>query len=132
MFEIPATHRDLAEAPGVAVLTTIGSNGVPQSTAVAYLLDDDGKLKISLNTTRQKTKNLARNPSCALFFLDPANPFRTLEIRAEAELTPDADKAFAVTAGAKYGMDFRDNDRPGESRVIVTLHPTKINTYGGR
>ncbi len=71
-----------------------------------------------------------RQPICTLFFLDPANPYRTLEIRADAELTPDEGKAFAIKAGAKYGSDFRLMDKPGETRVIVTLHPIKVNTNG--
>jgi PPOX class probable F420-dependent enzyme len=131
LTEIPESFRPLVEAPGVATLVTNGANGYPQATAVWYLLDDDGDLKISLNTTRQKAKNLLRDPKCTLFFVDPANPYRTLEIRANAELTPDPDKAFALRAGAKYGADPRENDRPGESRAIVTLHPVKVNTRGG-
>ena len=130
MAEIPAAFHDLLQAPGTAILTTIGRDGYPQTTAVAYLFDDDGKVKLSLNTTRQKTKNLLQRPICTLFFIDPANPYRTLEIRANAELTPDEDKAFAVKAGAKYGSDFRRMDKPGERRVIVTLHPVKVNTNG--
>jgi PPOX class probable F420-dependent enzyme len=130
LIHVPESHRHLLEAPGVATLVTNSANGYPQATAVAYFLDEDGDLKISLNTTRQKTKNLERNPQCTIFFVDPANPYSTLEIRADAELTPDEDKAFAVRAGAKYGMDFREHDRPGESRVVVTLRPAKVNTYG--
>jgi PPOX class probable F420-dependent enzyme len=130
MAEIPVAFHDLLRAPGTAILTTIGRDGYPQTTAVAYLFDDDGKVKLSLNTTRQKTKNLPRRPVCTLFILDPANPYRTLEIRADAELTPDDDKAFAVKAGARYGSDFRRMDKPGESRVLVTLHPVKVNTFG--
>ncbi len=130
MAVIPASFHDLLQAPGVAMLTTLGKDGYPQTTAVAYLFDDDGKVKLSLNTTRQKTKNLLRRPICTLFFLDPANRYRTLEIRADAELVPDEEKAFAIKAGAKYGSDFRLMDKPGETRVIVTLHPVKVNTNG--
>jgi PPOX class probable F420-dependent enzyme len=127
---IPEKFLDLVRAPGVAVLTTIGPSGHPQSTAVVYFLDDDGLVKVSLNTTRQKTKNLRGRPVATLFFIDPKNPYRTLEIRADITLTPDEGKVFAAKAGAHYGADFTQNDRPGEERVIVTLHPVKINTYG--
>ncbi len=127
---IPDNFRDLVQAPGVAVLTTIGPDGSPQTTALWYFLDDDGFVKVSLNTTRQKTKNLTQRPACTLFFLDPQNPYRTLEIRAEAAVTPDEGKVFAAKMGAHYGTDFTQNDRPGEARVIVTLHPVKVNTFG--
>jgi hypothetical protein len=87
---------------------------------------DDDRVKISLNDMRQKTKNLRRDPDTTLFILDPDNPRRTLEIRARAELTPDSDYAFAAKAGAKYGIDFRGQDQPGETRSILTLHPIRI------
>ncbi|MDQ3929225.1 MAG: PPOX class F420-dependent oxidoreductase [Chloroflexota bacterium] len=127
----PESHRDLLTSP-VAVLATLGRDGFPQVSAIWFLYDeDDGVLKISLNTARQKVKNLQQRPECTLFILDPTNPYRTIEIRALAELSPDADYSFADKVGRKYGgTDFREIDRPGESRVVVTLRPVKINTWG--
>ena len=129
MTAFPESHQDLLKAD-VAMLATIGQDGYPQVTALWFLLDD-GTLKLSLNTTRQKLKNLQAHPECTLFILDPANPYRTLEIRARAEITPDVDYAFAKKLGAKYGgADVRSNDRPGETRVVVSLQPVKVNTWG--
>jgi PPOX class probable F420-dependent enzyme len=126
MADFPASHRDLLERAGTAALATNSPSGHPQVTAVVYLLDDDGELKISLNTTRHKVKNLERDARCTLFLLDFENPRRYLEVRADAELAPDPGKVFAAKAGAKYGLDFTLRDRPGEERVIVTLHPTRV------
>jgi PPOX class probable F420-dependent enzyme len=123
---IPASHRDLLDTD-VATLATIGRDGLPQVTALWFLLDDDGLVKVSLNGARQKTKNLQQRPECTLFILDRANPMRTLEIRARAEIRPDDDYAFADKVGTKYGADLRRMDRPGERRVVVILHPVKIN-----
>ena len=50
---------DLIDEPRIAVLTTVGANGRPQSTAVWFLVDDDGVLKTSITTDRQKYRNLA-------------------------------------------------------------------------
>jgi PPOX class probable F420-dependent enzyme len=130
MIAIPETHQDLLKA-NVAVLATNGPDGYPQVTALWFLLDDDGTIKLSLNTTRQKVKNLQANPECTLFVLDTANPYRTLEIRARARLAPDAGFAFAKKLGLKYGgADVHANDGPGETRVVVTLEPVKVNTWG--
>ena len=126
MSTFPESHRDLL-ASDVAILTTIGRDGYPQVTAVWFLYDDDGTLKLSLNTARQKVKNLRQRPECTLFFLDRANPYRTLEVRARAELSPDRDYAFADKVGKKYNADLRTMHRPGESRVVVTLRPIKVN-----
>jgi PPOX class probable F420-dependent enzyme len=123
---VPDEHREVLEAP-YGVLTTLGADGYPQSTMVAFLAEDD-LVKISLNTTRQKTRNLMARPQATLLIPDPASPYRTLEIRGDAEITPDDDYHFARHVGRKYGgTDFRDADRPGESRVGVVLHPVRIN-----
>ncbi len=129
MNTFPESHRDLL-ASDVAVLATVGRDGYPQLTAVWFLLDEDGLVKLSLNTARQKVKNLRRRPEATLFFFDPVNPYRTLEIRARAEVEPDPDYAFADRLGAKYGADLRTMDRPGEERVAVSFVPVKVNTYG--
>jgi hypothetical protein len=94
---------------------------------VWFLHDDDDTLKLSLNTARQKVKNLRQRPECTLFLLDRVNPYRTLEVRARAELSLDRDYAFADKVGKKYNADPRTMDRPGEGRVMVTLRPIKVN-----
>jgi PPOX class probable F420-dependent enzyme len=130
MTPFPESHSDLLKAP-VATLATLGQDGYPQVTALWFLFDDDGVLKLSLNTARQKVKNLQAHPECTLFILDPANPYRTLEVRARAEIAPDAEYAFAKKVGAKYGgADLSAHDRPGETRVVVSLQPIKVNTWG--
>jgi PPOX class probable F420-dependent enzyme len=130
MATIPESHQDLLKAD-VGVLSTIGNDGYPQVTALWFLYDD-GTIKLSLNTTRQKVKNLQAHAECTFFVLDPANPYRTLEVRARAQITPDPDYEFAKKLGAKYGgADLRANDRPGETRVVVSLQPVKVNTWGG-
>jgi PPOX class probable F420-dependent enzyme len=129
MTTFPESHQDLLQAE-VATLATIGPDGFPQVTALWFLFDDD-TLKLSLNTSRQKVRNLQARPECTLFILDPANPYRTLEVRVRAEITPDADYAFAKKLGAKYGgADLSANDHPGEARVVVSLQPVKVNTWG--
>jgi PPOX class probable F420-dependent enzyme len=125
MTEFPDSHRELLDAK-FASLATIGSDGFPQVTEIWFLLVD-GELKISLNTSRRKTKNLIARPQCSLFLLDLANPYRYLEVRGRARVEPDDDYAFARSVGAKYGADLKVHDRPGETRVAVTIEP--VNVY---
>src|SRR5947209_20393002 len=126
---IPESHKDLLEAP-VGVLATNGADGFPQVSAVWFLHDEDGLLRISLPTTRQKVKNMQRNPDVSLLIIDPANPYRTLEIRARSEISPDPDYEFANKLGKKYEADIHSFDPPGTTRVVATLHPVKANAYG--
>ncbi len=128
-IDIPATHADLLDAPNAAVLTTVGADGQPQSTAVWFLVDD-GVLKASITTGRQKYRNLASNPKATLFVLDPANPFRTLEIRATVALAPDPDKALLPKFAARYSTPVEMLDLPGTERVVATFTPVRVATNG--
>src|SRR3954454_10827686 len=78
-LNIPDSHKDLLSAP-VGVLATNGTDGFPQVSALWFLYEDDAGLRLSLNTTRQKVKNLQKSPEVTFFAIDPANPYRTLEI----------------------------------------------------
>ncbi|HEX4731591.1 MAG TPA: PPOX class F420-dependent oxidoreductase [Solirubrobacterales bacterium] len=123
--DFPDSHRDLLDAQ-FATLATLGKDGGPQLTEVWFLFED-GEVKISLNDSRLKTKNLVARPQCSLFVLDLANPFRYLDVRGTARIEPDDDYAFAERVGAKYGgVDLRDHDGPGEKRVTVTIEPTNV------
>lgn len=128
MPEIPASHRDLLDAQ-VATLGTVGPDGRPQLSEIWFLADGD-TVSLSLNTARQKTKNLQANPAATLLILDLANPYRYLEIRGDAEITPDGDYKFADLVGAKYQTDLRDRDQPGDSRVAVTIRPARVRAWG--
>jgi len=122
---IPESHRDLLELP-VATLATLGPDGRPQLSAVWFLAKGD-ELKISLNTGRQKVRNLQRQAACTVFLLDLANPYRYLEIRGDAELAPDENYEFAARVDAKYGSDIKAMDKQGDRRVVVTVKPVKVN-----
>jgi PPOX class probable F420-dependent enzyme len=130
MATIPASHVDLIAKSQIMVLATNGADGYPQVSAL-WFLDDDGTIRASLNTSRQKTKNLSRNPKATLIFIDPENPYRTLEVRSNVTIEPDPDYVFAGRVGAKYGgTKFWETDAPGESRVVVSFEPVKVNTFG--
>jgi hypothetical protein len=60
------------------------------------------------------------------------NPYRYLEIRGNAEITPDDDYSFADRVGAKYNSDLREHDQPGQRRVVVTIQPVRINAVNMR
>ena len=129
MATVPASHADLIEKNQILIMATNGPNGFPQVTAM-WFLHQDGRLRVSLNDTRQKTRNLLNDQKVSLFFVDPENPYRTLEIRAIATVAPDPDYVFAAEIGAKYGANLREMDHPGESRVVVSFDPVKVNTFG--
>jgi PPOX class probable F420-dependent enzyme len=130
MPAIPESHRDLLDGQ-FATLATIGPDGRPQLSEVWFVTEDD-TICLSLNTSRQKTKNLLANPAANLFLLDPTVPYRYLEIRGDAEISADADYSFADRLGAKYHADLRNHDGPGQSRVKVIIRPVRVNAIDMR
>ena len=128
--DIPASHADLLHAPNTAVLTTVGADGQPQSTAVWFRVDDDGAVKTSITTDRQKYKNLARHPNATLFVLDPTNPFRSIEIRAMVQLKPDPDKALLPKFAARCNVPVEVLAQAGNERVVATLIPARVVANG--
>jgi PPOX class probable F420-dependent enzyme len=127
MTSIPESHRDLL-GEQFLTLGTIGASGRPQLSVVWFLADGDA-IKMSLNTARQKVKNLIANPAASVLIAGTP-PYRYLEVRGEAEITPDDDYEFADKVGAKYNADLRERDQPGDKRVVVTIRPTRVVTWG--
>ena len=130
MPAIPASHRDLLDGQ-FATLATVGPDGRPQLSEVWFLAEED-TIGLSLNATRQKTRNLLANPAANLFLLDLAVPYRYLEIRGDAQIWPDDDYSYADRLGAKYGADLRVHDPPGVSRVKVVIRPVRVNAVNMR
>ena len=127
MTSIPDSHRDLLSEQ-VLTLGTIGASGRPQLSNVWFLAEGE-TIKLSLNTARQKVKNLQANPACSVI-ITGTPPYRYLEIRGDADITPDDDYEFADKVGAKYDADLRTRDQPGDTRVVVTIRPSRVVTWG--
>jgi PPOX class probable F420-dependent enzyme len=127
MQSIPDSFRDLLTAE-FATLATVGRYGGPHQSIVWFLAEGD-VVKLSLNSSRQKTDNLLRNPACSLLITDPKNSYRYLELRGQAKIEPDPDYAFADKVGAKYGADIRDNDLAGDKRFAVTVQVDRARGY---
>ena len=124
MITFPDSHKDLLDAP-VAELATIGSDGYPQVTRTWFVFDQ-GEIRLSLNATRIKTKNIAKNPKVSLLIPDPQNQFRYLVVRGDATISADADGSLAAMVNAKYDAHVQDNDNPGDERVSVSLKPVGV------
>ena len=123
-LDVPESHRDLLDAD-VGVFATLDNSGLPQLTVVWFLFED-AELRLSFNSTRAKTHNLRARQECSLVIVDPADPYRYLELRGRARVEPDDDYAFADRLGAKYDADMRTYDSPGTTRVVATLEPEKV------
>jgi PPOX class probable F420-dependent enzyme len=126
----PESHRDLLDAANVAVFTTVTPKGQLQSTGIWYLLDDDGKLKMTSTADRRKVRNLQADARVTLLVMDPKNPYRTLEVRGTATTALDTDLVLQKKIGVKYDDDVTSHDPPGTVRYVITIEPETVNTFG--
>ncbi len=93
---------------------------------------DGSLLSFSQTKTRQKFKNLHKDNRVALSIVDPANPYRYIEIRGKVvDFIEDPDKAFIDSMAKKYlGQDKYPWNQPGEERVVVVVEPERALTMG--
>jgi PPOX class probable F420-dependent enzyme len=126
---IPPSYRDLLAPPAPVTLATLGPTGYPQLTAIWVVLEGD-LIVTSLAGVRQKLRNLAAHPRATVFAIDPANQFRTLEVRGDVTIEPDPGLATLQRVLAAYGADLASFGGPLEDRVTVTLHPARVVAQG--
>ena len=124
MTEIPESHVDLIGAPHLAHLATTNKDGSPQVSPI-WLLRDGDSIIFSTTEERRKTKNMRRTPTIALSIVDPANPFRYMELRGPVTIESDPDKKLPPRL---YKLYVGAGEFPGDSetRVVVRFTPTHI------
>jgi PPOX class probable F420-dependent enzyme len=132
--EIPASHRDLAECPPVAALTTVTPGGYPQTSVV--WCDFDGQC-VRVNTMRgfAKERNMRRNPRVTLLCYDPRQPLRYLEVRGlvtemtEAGAVGHLDRLASKYAGQPvrfFGDAIPASFAEAETPVLCRIQPAHI------
>jgi PPOX class probable F420-dependent enzyme len=129
---IPESHVDIFERESFAHLSTIMPDGTPQSTPV--WVDHENREYVLVNTARgrRKEKNVRRNPNVGLSVCDPADPYRYVSVRGEAELTEDGAKDHIDTLAQRY-FDQEEYPHHGEEsgpRVLIKIPTEEIVTSG--
>jgi PPOX class probable F420-dependent enzyme len=89
-------------------------------------------MRFSQTTTRQKYRNLGRDPRVALSIIDPDDPYRYIEVRGVmTEIEEDPDLEFINSMALKYlGLDRYPWHQPGDERVVVVVRPTHTTVMG--
>lgn len=129
---IPESHRDLLTRPVPGVLTTLGTDGQPQSSIV-WVDIQDGEPLVNTSLERQKARNMLANPKVSLLVVDPDNTSRYLHIRGDAVLstTGAVDHLDALTRKYTphpcfYGHIYPAEQRDKERRVICRITARRI------
>ena len=128
---IPEGYEDLLETTALVHVATIGPDGEPQNNPVWFDWDGD-YIKFSQTKTRQKYKNVSRDPRLALSIVDPENPYRYIEIRGEVKkVEEDPDNDFINAMANKYlGLDEYPYHQPGDERIVVYVEPGHTTQMG--
>jgi PPOX class probable F420-dependent enzyme len=129
--KIPQTHEDLLKSRALAHVATTGPDGAPQVNPVWFDWED-GKVKFSQTKTRQKYRNVQRDPRIALSIVDPENPYRYIEIRGKVVgIEEDPNLDFINKMASKYmGQEKYPWHRPGDERVVVVVEPERTTQMG--
>jgi PPOX class probable F420-dependent enzyme len=116
------------------ILITIRADGRPQSSDIAYFVDD-GAFLISITDDRAKTKNLRRDPRAVLHLSDPA-AWSYVAFDGTVALTPVATAPDDATADqlVAYYEQVRGEPHPDwdeyraamveQRRLLARLTPT--------
>lgn len=124
---IPSSHEDLLTRPLFAHLSTIRSDGGPQSNPMWFAWDG-ACLRLTTTTTRRKHQNVASRPQVAVSVNDPDRPYRYLEVRGSViRIDPDPEAIFFAELAARYSfpMDGPPGDAP--HRVVLVVEPRSVS-----
>ncbi len=127
--------REYVARNHTAVLATIKRDGRPQLSNVAYYLDDDGTLKVSVTKDRAKTKNLLRDPRVSMLCLELSNWYSYAVVEGSTEFIDDER---TLPELRRYYKRVRGEDHPNwqeydeamvrDRRVVLVVKPAKF--YG--
>ncbi|MGB3734723.1 MAG: PPOX class F420-dependent oxidoreductase [Ilumatobacter sp.] len=120
------------------MLITEKSDGRPQSSNIAFRVDDDDRIVISVTNSRAKTKNLERRPIASLH-VNRDDFWAYAVIEADVELTPVATEPdddtvdqlveyYRAVAGEHSDWNEYRAAMVEEGRLLLKLTPT--HAYG--
>ena len=129
---IPESHADLLGSTAVAHIATLGPDGAPQNSLVWFWWEGAHLRFTQVTRLQRKVQNLRREPRVAVSIVDPANPYRYLEIRGTVErIDPDPDGAYIDAMARKYlGEERYPWGTPGDEYVVVVIRPEHTTSMG--
>ena len=123
---IPESHYDIVKGNNYAQVAMVMPDGTLANNVVAFVWDGE-YVRFSTLKSRQKYRNLANDQRVCLCIVDPANPWRYLEIRGRVEISEDTDRRFINSIAKKYmKQDIYPFDQPGDERITFTVIPLRV------
>jgi PPOX class probable F420-dependent enzyme len=123
--ELSPEVKNLIDRPNFAHLSTLMSDGSPQSVPV-WISREGERLIICTGDGSLKAKNTLRDPRVAISMVDFSNPYEEVQIRGRvAERRPDSDFKYMDAVSQKYtGKPFPM--RSPEGRIALVIEVDKV------
>lgn len=132
MKDIPTKFADLFadQTKAFASVATVLKDGSPQVTPVWFDTAGD-HIRINTATGRVKSRTLKEGGKVALSIMDPANPYRYVQVRGKVtKVTKEGADAHIDRLAHKYmGRDYPFR-QPGEERILIEIEPESVQTMG--
>jgi len=129
---IPEKFLDLFSGKkAFANIATVMPDGSPQVTPIWFDYTN-GKIRINTARGRVKDKNMKIGAKVALAIMDPANPYRYIQVRGPVvnETEQGADAHIDSLAKKYMDVDKYPFHQPGGARVIYEIEPSSVQVMG--
>ena len=128
---IPEDFQDLFEDETKAFLflATVMADGSPQVTPIWFNTDGEHIL-INSAKGRVKDRNLRARPQVAVAIMDPADPYRYIQLRGEVvEITEEGAREHINALSLKYRGDPVYSGPPDQIRVTYKILPKRVDAH---
>lgn len=128
-IEISDHFARILSAPVFGHLATVRPDGSVQVNPMWFEFDGDaGVIRFTHTTKRAKFRHLQANPLMTLEMIDPANPFKYVEVRGRLiDVIADPEGDFYVHLGKRYGNPEQEAPADKDDRVILVMSVEKVN-----
>jgi PPOX class probable F420-dependent enzyme len=128
--QLPDIAKKLLDSTTFAVISTINSDGSPQSSVIWVKRDGDDILFATVRG-RRKTRNMERDPRVSLVAYDPDNPYQYFEVRGTVTLTDEGGRELINDLSLKYRGGPYPVEPPDVVRVVCRLTPQRAYGHPG-
>ncbi|MCL5068377.1 MAG: PPOX class F420-dependent oxidoreductase [Thaumarchaeota archaeon] len=132
MVTLTDKQKKFLEGKNFAFVATLNKDGSPQVTPT--WVDTDGNyVLINVTPTRQKAKNVRRDPRVAIAVADQSNPYNMISVRGkvvEQIAGKEAEEHIDKMAKKYLGQDKYPYRQPNEKRLLLKIEPVSIAAWG--
>jgi len=131
MVELTELAKKLIDGKNLASVATLMPDGSPQ-VAPVWVEREGDIVVINATTTRQRYRNLKRDPRVAVCLFDMDNIYSTVSIRGRAiEITKKGAEDDIDRLSMKYSGRMYPDHSPERPRDIIRITPERVTDWDG-